>query len=130
MPGAVVHARRLSVVVEPPRAPVIEDLPQVEVIGTHEVGRRHIPRLTDAGLDLLPRLDHLHGAPAQGQVQTKYTTQEPARLVMHTEHLTDDALRAVHLEQTRDIAATVAAEGDRATVCVLPEGPQTIAYVG
>ena len=49
---------------------------------------------------------------------------------MHTEHLSDDELRSVHLEQTRDIGATVAAEGSSARVCVLPEGPQTIAYVG
>ena len=49
---------------------------------------------------------------------------------MHTEHLSDDELRSVHLEQTRDITATVAAEGSGASVCVLPEGPQTIAYVG
>ena len=49
---------------------------------------------------------------------------------MHTGHLSDDELRSVHLEQTRDISATVAAEGAGASVCVLPEGPQTIAYVG
>jgi hypothetical protein len=47
---------------------------------------------------------------------------------MHTEHLSDSELRSVHLEQTRDISGLVAAEGG--TVCVLPEGPQTIAYVG
>jgi hypothetical protein len=49
---------------------------------------------------------------------------------MHTGHLSDEELRSVHLQQTRDIASAVAAEGDAATVCVLPEGPQTIAYVG
>jgi nickel-dependent lactate racemase len=67
--------------------------------------------------------------PDQWQVQIQANIQEHARVVMHTAHLTDDELRAVHLEQTRDIAATVAAEGPGATVCVLPEGPQTIAYV-
>ncbi len=50
-------------------------------------------------------------------------------MVMHTGHLSDAELRSVHLDQTRDIAATVAAEGAGASVCVLPEGPQTIAYV-
>jgi hypothetical protein len=48
---------------------------------------------------------------------------------MHTDHLSDDELRSVHLEQTRDITATVEAEGRDVSVCVLPEGPQTIAYV-
>ena len=71
-----------------------------------------------------------HVTPDQWQVQIQANIQEQARLVVHTSHLSDDELRSVHLEQTRDIGATVAAEGPRATVCVLPEGPQTIAYVG
>ena len=71
-----------------------------------------------------------HVTPDQWQVQIQYNIQDHARLVMHTAHLSDAELRAVHLEQTRDISATVAAEGSSATVCVLPEGPQTIAYVG
>src|SRR3954453_7664006 len=71
-----------------------------------------------------------HVTPDQWQVQIQANIQDHARVVMHTEHLSDDELRSVHLEQTRDIAATVAAEGESASVCVLPEGPQTIAYVG
>ena len=70
-----------------------------------------------------------HVTPDQWQVQIQAGIQDLARVVMHTGHLTDEELRAVHLEQTRDITATVAAEGPEATVCVLPEGPQTIAYV-
>jgi nickel-dependent lactate racemase len=70
-----------------------------------------------------------HVTPDQWQVQIQAAIQDRARVVMHTEHLSDDELRAVQLGQTRDIAATVAAEGPDATVCVLPEGPQTIAYV-
>ncbi|RKQ90301.1 nickel-dependent lactate racemase [Solirubrobacter pauli] len=80
-----------------------------------------------AFLDALKQADHV--TPDQWQVQIQYNVQDHARLVMHTSHLSDDELRAVHLEQTRDISATVAAEGSSATVCVLPEGPQTIAYV-
>jgi nickel-dependent lactate racemase len=71
-----------------------------------------------------------HVTPDQWQVQIQANIQDHARVVMHTEHLSDDELRSVHLEQTRDIGATVAAEGSGARVCVLPEGPQTIAYVG
>ena len=70
-----------------------------------------------------------HVTPDQWQVQIQANIQDHARVVMHTEHLSDEELRAVHLDQTRDIAATVAAEGPGATVCVLPEGPQTIPYV-
>lgn len=81
-----------------------------------------------AFLDALKQADHV--TPDQWQVQIQYNIQDHARLVMHTSHLSDDELRAVHLDQTRDISATVAAEGTSATVCVLPEGPQTIAYVG
>jgi nickel-dependent lactate racemase len=71
-----------------------------------------------------------HVTPDQWQVQVQANIQDHARVVMHTGHLSDDELRSVHLEQTRDIGATVAAEGSGASVCVLPEGPQTIAYVG
>jgi lactate racemase len=70
-----------------------------------------------------------HVTPDQWQVQIQANIQDHARVVMHTGHLSDEELRAVHLGQTRDIAATVAAEGPDATVCVLPEGPQTIPYV-
>ena len=79
-------------------------------------------------LQAIKQSDHV--TPDQWQVQIQYNIQDHARLVMHTGHLTDEELRAVHLEQTRDISATVAAEGESATVCVLLEGPQTIAYVG
>jgi len=71
-----------------------------------------------------------HVTPDQWQVQIQANIQDHARVVMHTGHLSDDELRSVHLDQTRDISATVAAEGASASVCVLPEGPQTIAYVG
>src|SRR4051812_29028087 len=71
-----------------------------------------------------------HVTPDQWQVQIQANIQDHARVVMHTGHLSDDELRSVHLEQTRDIGATVAAEGPSASVCVLPEGPQTIAYIG
>ena len=70
-----------------------------------------------------------HVTPDQWQVQVQYNIQDHARVVVHTGHLSDDELRAVHLEQTHDITQTVADEGDQATICVLPEGPQTIAYV-
>ena len=49
---------------------------------------------------------------------------------MYTDYLSDEELGQAHLAQTHDIAATVLEElerrGPSATVCVLPEGPQTI----
>ncbi|SNS37809.1 Nickel-dependent lactate racemase [Geodermatophilus pulveris] len=71
--------------------------------------------------------------PDQWQVQVQAKVQSRARVIMHTAHLSDEALAAAHLEQTRDIGATVRelldAAGPDARVCVLPEGPQTIPYV-
>ncbi len=68
--------------------------------------------------------------PDQWQVQVQAQIQERARVVMHTGFLTDEELAQAHLTQTRDIGATVGEALDRAgpnaTVCVLPEGPQTI----
>jgi nickel-dependent lactate racemase len=72
--------------------------------------------------------------PDQWQVQVQAKVQSRARVIMHTSYLSDHALEAAHLEQTHDIGATVgellAAAGPDARVCVLPEGPQTIPYVG
>jgi lactate racemase len=71
--------------------------------------------------------------PDQWQVQVQAKVQTLARVVMHTSYLSDEALAAAHLEQTADVAGTVAealgAAGPDARVCVLPEGPQTIPYL-
>src|SRR4051812_15617259 len=71
--------------------------------------------------------------PDQWQVQIQARIQSAHRVVMHTDHLSNAQLAEAHLEQTQDIAATVAEAVDKAgpgaRVCVLPEGPQTIPYV-
>ena len=71
--------------------------------------------------------------PDQWQVQVQANIQARATVVMHTDYLSDEELRQVHLTQTDDIARTVreALEhaGPQATVCVLPEGPQTIPHL-
>jgi lactate racemase len=68
--------------------------------------------------------------PDQWQVQVQANIQSRASVHLYSDHLTDDELREAHLEPTHDIAATVRDALDRAgpssTVCVLPEGPQTI----
>jgi lactate racemase len=70
--------------------------------------------------------------PDQWQAQIQATIQGRARVVMHTSYLSDDDLAGAHLEQTDDISRLIDAELTRAgsRLCVLPEGPQTIAYVG
>lgn len=71
--------------------------------------------------------------PDQWQVQIQAQIQASSRVVLHTSYLSDADLAAAHLEQTRDISATVAealaAAGPDARLCVLPEGPQTIPYL-
>jgi nickel-dependent lactate racemase len=71
--------------------------------------------------------------PDQWQIQIQAKIQSANRVVMHTGFLTDADLAAVQLEQTHDISATaaeaLAAAGPGATMCVLPEGPQTIPYL-
>ncbi|GAA5189990.1 nickel-dependent lactate racemase [Rugosimonospora acidiphila] len=67
--------------------------------------------------------------PDQWQVQIQARIQTAARVVMHTSYLSDAQLAEAHLEQTADIADCVARHGPHATVCVLPEGPQTIPYL-
>lgn len=69
----------------------------------------------------------------QWEVQILGQVCRKAKVYLKNDHLTDDEVRAVHLEPTHDIEATVAealhAAGPGATLCVLPQGPQTIPYL-
>jgi nickel-dependent lactate racemase len=60
--------------------------------------------------------------------------QARATVAVHSSFLDDEELRAAHFEPAPDIADTVeralSVAGRDAWVCVLPEGPQTIAFVG
>lgn len=71
--------------------------------------------------------------PDQWQIQIQAKIQAANRVVVHTGFLSDEDLAAAHLEQTHDISAAaaeaLAAAGPDATLCVLPEGPQTIPYL-
>jgi nickel-dependent lactate racemase len=71
--------------------------------------------------------------PDQWQVQVQCRVQARARVLLHTSGLTPADLAAAHLEPAADVSATVLEElarfGPDATLCVLPEGPQTIAYL-
>jgi nickel-dependent lactate racemase len=71
--------------------------------------------------------------PDQWQVQVLARMLTTARIGVYSDHLDCETLRTAHLIKVDDIAQTVAAEvrrvGPDATVCVLPEGPQTIPYL-
>jgi lactate racemase len=71
--------------------------------------------------------------PDQWQVQIQAKVQTMADVGVYSSYISDDDLRAAHLEPVHDVAAAVeaalAARGPSARVCVLPEGPQTIPYL-
>ena len=70
--------------------------------------------------------------PDQWQAQIQARIQSRARVLVHAGFLSDDELAEAHLEPAADIGETVSelvhSIGPSARVCVLPEGPQTIAY--
>jgi nickel-dependent lactate racemase len=72
--------------------------------------------------------------PDQWQVQVQAKVQAHASVVMRTSYLSPADLATAHLGHTEDVAETVLAAlhdaGPESRVCVLPEGPQTIPYVG
>ncbi len=70
--------------------------------------------------------------PDQWQVQIQARVQMKARVLLRTDGLSPDQVRAAHLEPIDDVTETVgrllAADPD-ASICVLPQGPQTIPYL-
>ena len=70
--------------------------------------------------------------PDQWQVQIQARVQSKARVMVRTDGLADDEVRGAHLEPIADVEGAVAdllAATPGASICVLPQGPQTIAYV-
>jgi nickel-dependent lactate racemase len=73
------------------------------------------------------------GAQDQWQVQVQAMIQLHADVYVYSEGLSDQQIRNALFEPTRDVAATVTRLQDEvgkdARICVLPEGPQTVAYL-
>lgn len=71
--------------------------------------------------------------PDQWQVQIQAMVQERARVQVKTGMLSDEQVRAAHFEPvddvTKAVAVAMAEAGNGATLCVLPQGPQTIPYL-
>ena len=74
-----------------------------------------------------------HNRHDQWQVQIQAQIQARASVYLKSDYLTDEQVRAAHLEPVKDVEETVAKAleryGSDSTLCVLPEGPQTIPYV-
>jgi nickel-dependent lactate racemase len=73
------------------------------------------------------------GAQDQWQVQVQAMIQLHADVYVYSDGLTDRQIRDALFEPSRDIEATVTKlkheAGKDARVCILPEGPQTVAYL-
>ncbi|MCC6456543.1 MAG: nickel-dependent lactate racemase [Caldilineaceae bacterium] len=82
-------------------------------------------------LDLLAQPDF--GAQDQWQVQVQAMIQLFADVYVYSDGLSDGQIRDALFEPCRDITKTVQqlqeAAGSDARICVLPEGPQTVAYL-
>jgi nickel-dependent lactate racemase len=74
-----------------------------------------------------------YSQPDAWQVQIQAQIQMKARVLVKNSCLTPDALRAAHFEAIDDVGRAVCealrAAGSGATLCVLPQGPQTIPYL-
>jgi len=74
-----------------------------------------------------------HAVPDQWQVQIQAQIQMKARVMIKNRCLPPAAVRAAHFEPVDDVGGAVAAAmraaGTAATLCVLPQGPQTIPYL-
>ena len=74
-----------------------------------------------------------YAAPDQWQVQIQAQIQIRAQVFVKTSGLADTDLRAAHFAPVSDVSAAVrdalARAGHDATLCVLPQGPQTIPYL-
>ena len=74
-----------------------------------------------------------YSVPDQWQVQIQAQIQTKARVLVKTRGLSPEAVRAAHFQPIDDVSAAVGdalrAAGPNATLCVLPQGPQTIPYL-
>jgi nickel-dependent lactate racemase len=70
-----------------------------------------------------------YSKPDQWQVQIQAKIQMHARVLVKADRLSDSQLKAAHFEPVDDVQAIVDAAGSDASICVLPEGPQTIPFI-
>ncbi len=90
--------------------------------------------MRDSPQDLLEMINgDDHNVHDQWQVQLQAQIQLQAEVYLKSSYLTPEQVQGAHLTPIESIEETVSdglrRRGDGATVCVLPEGPQTIPYV-
>jgi lactate racemase len=75
-----------------------------------------------------------YSRPDQWQVQIQAQVQLKAQVLLKSDRLRPDQLRAAHFEPVDDVSIAVDEAlqhaGSNAKLCVLPQGPQTIPYIG
>jgi nickel-dependent lactate racemase len=73
-----------------------------------------------------------YSRPDQWQVQIQAMIQLKANVMVKADRLSDDQIRGAHLQPIHDVSTAVddalRMAGARPSVCVLPNGPQTIPY--
>ena len=79
-------------------------------------------------LDMITRPGYANHDQWQVQIQAQIQLKAHVRLKAGP-NLTPAQIRRAHLTPISDIESAIAACGDNATICVLPEGPQTIPYL-
>jgi lactate racemase len=74
-----------------------------------------------------------YSRPDQWQVQIQAQVQAKARVLVKTSGLSDGEIRAAHFDPIDEVGPAIrqalSAAGPQATLCVLPQGPQTIPYL-
>ena len=71
-----------------------------------------------------------YSMPDQWQVQIQAQIQLKARVMVKSDGLSNEQIRAAHFEPVADVSAAVEERlQDGGTLCVLPHGPQTIPYL-
>lgn len=74
-----------------------------------------------------------YSRPDQWQVQIQAMIQNKARVLVKTDGLSSSQVRSAHLEPITDVGAAareaLATAGPSSTLCILPQGPQTIPFL-
>ena len=74
-----------------------------------------------------------YAVPDAWQVQIQAQIQMKAQVLVKTSFMAPAAIRAAHFEPIDDVGTSVGealrTAGPDATLCVLPQGPQTIPYL-
>ena len=99
--------------------------------GVPEHGQyRHILAECDSPADVLRMVQQPgYARHDQWQAQVQAQIQQKAAVYLKSGYLTPQQVKQAHLTAIEDIEGTIEDFGKDASICVLPEGPQTIPYI-